>query len=489
MDSCFPPLATLSLKENSRNSSSADPTMTPDVNELANYTKIEILQDLDLYYIRQIAHKLKELDLEQKIELEIKMREGSAKLLAASRQQAQSLEAARALLTSNERMSAYMAESGGSSSRARVSLSELRMPLMWRGTDHFKNKGDYRRFAVFCLARIGTEIFDTTLVCPVDRSLTDVTFPDVMLFQNVPADFRFTLEVYSHLLAEDLSMASTPRKLQRTLHSSISRTVGKKLAASLRDELHGRLGPQFQLVASAQLSLAEVHDGVRTHDLQVHTLENRSQELPLFGHFCCRLAAQPDCVQRESVAGEVSLREGRGQPWSSVYATLQAELNLQETRVVGGDASNRYVHVTRLSEGQEVKWTLQLASVEEQQRWLRHLSAAVADHQRWERAAESVMNIPSPGTTRHAGFPLHTSRQGSLYEQTPLIENVAAEDAVSHHRPTVHEIFGLTPSTSLSSCASSSASSSPPATFRERSNSSSGLRATLRGHWPFKHDN
>jgi hypothetical protein len=38
------------------------------------------------------------------------MREGSAKLLAASRQQAQSLEAARALLTSNERMSAYMAE-------------------------------------------------------------------------------------------------------------------------------------------------------------------------------------------------------------------------------------------------------------------------------------------------------------------------------------------------------------------------------------------
>lgn len=56
------------------------------------------------------ASLFQELDLEQKIELEIKMREGSAKLLAASKQQAQSLEAARALLTSNERMSAYMAE-------------------------------------------------------------------------------------------------------------------------------------------------------------------------------------------------------------------------------------------------------------------------------------------------------------------------------------------------------------------------------------------
>lgn len=38
------------------------------------------------------------------------MREGSARLLAAARHRAQSLEAARALLTSNERMSAYMAE-------------------------------------------------------------------------------------------------------------------------------------------------------------------------------------------------------------------------------------------------------------------------------------------------------------------------------------------------------------------------------------------
>ena len=62
-----------------------------------------------------------------------------------------------------------------------MSLSDLRIPLMWRDTDHFKNKGDYRRFAVFCLARIGTEIYDSTLLVPVDRSLTDLTFPDVLI--------------------------------------------------------------------------------------------------------------------------------------------------------------------------------------------------------------------------------------------------------------------------------------------------------------------
>lgn len=140
------------------------------------------------------------------------MREGSAKLLAAcnntkalgctgnltSAQNTQILEAAKNLLTSNERMTAYMAElqrrkrdriepngklatSSKQKAMAKVSLSEIRMPLMWRDSDHFKNKGDHRRFAVFCLVRIGTDIFYTSLLCPVDRSLTDVSFNDSLL--------------------------------------------------------------------------------------------------------------------------------------------------------------------------------------------------------------------------------------------------------------------------------------------------------------------
>lgn len=51
-----------------------------------------------------------ELDLEQKIDVEIRMREGTTRLLAACRHQTQTLEAAKSLHTSNERMSAYMAE-------------------------------------------------------------------------------------------------------------------------------------------------------------------------------------------------------------------------------------------------------------------------------------------------------------------------------------------------------------------------------------------
>lgn len=35
-----------------------------------------------------------------------------------------------------------------------------------------------------------------------------------------------------------MSIASTHRKIKKTIHSSISRTVGKKLAANLKDELN-----------------------------------------------------------------------------------------------------------------------------------------------------------------------------------------------------------------------------------------------------------
>lgn len=59
-----------------------------------------------------------------------------------------------------------------------------------------------------------------------------------MYSNQIPADFSCQLEVYSHMLRDDLSIASTPRKIKKTIHSSISRTVGKKLAASLRDELN-----------------------------------------------------------------------------------------------------------------------------------------------------------------------------------------------------------------------------------------------------------
>ncbi|XP_051160755.1 rhotekin-like isoform X2 [Leptopilina boulardi] len=479
MDSCFPPLAALSLRDTKKSSSTIKHRLSSGDSPTSSVGghspgKIEILQDLDFYYIRQIAHNLKEYDLEQKIEVEIKMREGSTRLLAASRHRAQSLEAAKALLTSNERMSAYMAElqrrkSSLPVSTARVSFSDLRVPLMWRDSDHFKNRGDYRRFAVFCLARIGTEIHDTALLWPVDRVLTDISFPDVLVFNNVPADFQLTLEIYSHILQEDMSIASTPRRIKRTIHSSISKTVGKKLAASLRDELNsGKMGPQFELMASARLTLDDTDDNIHTHDLVINNLENKNHALPLFGHFCCRLAAQPDCVSKEICTGNINLN-GRNcwarlqgfeiQTWESRklaeedqspahVITVNRETSIQPSK------SSKELRIINTIDGAEKTTTIKLDSSEEAQKWLRQLNTHVKDHLRWKHAAESLQNVPCVDTARNSF--IGNKRQGSLYDETPLIES----DYTSS-RPTVQEIFGL---------------SSNSSTLRLRSHSTSGTR-------------
>ncbi|XP_071535371.1 rhotekin-like isoform X3 [Panulirus ornatus] len=415
--------------------------------------KIEILQDLDLYYIKQLAHNFKEYDLEQRIALEIKMREGTTKLLAACGAQGpranlpHTLEAAKNLLTSNERMTAYMAElqrrrdithpqDGSQPSLARVCLSDLRMPLIWKDSDHFKNKGDYRRFAVFVLLKIGTEIYDTVMVNPVDRSMTDICFDDIIVFNSIPSNFECNMEVYSHVLQNDLTMASTPRKLKRTLHSSISRTVGRKLAASLRDELsNGEMGPKFELVATAKLSLDNVSNNTATFDLAMENVENQAHQLPLFGHFCCRLAAQPDCATQERLTGYAYVPESEHQQswcrvfgwqvevWASkedVHLSPHHPLSLSIDRNTEITQNGVTVMVINASGFDRGHLTLTFDTQSEADSWFRCLQQHIADHRHWGPAAEEEMEILTPQPTRHNFILPRRGRFASLYEETPL---------------------------------------------------------------------
>uniref|UniRef100_A0A1B0DDI2 Uncharacterized protein n=1 Tax=Phlebotomus papatasi TaxID=29031 RepID=A0A1B0DDI2_PHLPP len=69
MESCFPPLAGLSLRSGSgtnsksqknRHSTGGTPKDNLGVDHKDYLPKLEVLQDLDLYYIRQIACSLKQ---------------------------------------------------------------------------------------------------------------------------------------------------------------------------------------------------------------------------------------------------------------------------------------------------------------------------------------------------------------------------------------------------------------------------------------------
>lgn len=82
-------------------------------------------------------------------------------------------------------------------------------------------------------------------------------------------------------------------------------------------------------MAKASLTLDDIHDSIHAHDMRLENLESRrSHQLPLFGHFCCRLAAQPDCVSRECCSGELTVlnveAEGKKPQWTAVWAQLQA---------------------------------------------------------------------------------------------------------------------------------------------------------------------
>ena len=169
-------------------------------------------------------------------------------------------------------------------SYAGVSLSDIRIPLMWKRKDHLKDVGDRRRFAVFCLARIGAQIYDSSLIFPVDRSQTDINLDDVFLFNKVSAHFEVTIEVYAKCLSMKNSSASnlvkdaenilgkTPQKLVQ----SISKAVGKKLlmhnfANILKEEDTKsktevpedilKVGPKFEMIASVTLKLEDASPG------------------------------------------------------------------------------------------------------------------------------------------------------------------------------------------------------------------------------------
>lgn len=454
-----------------------------------------LTHDLDLYYIRQIASHMKEYDLEQKIDVEIRIREGTTKLLAACQHPSQALEAAKTLHTSNERMNVYMTElqsrkrelsrpaaavtTSTSSSRtrksacpARLGLTDLRFPLMWKDTDHFKNRGDYRRFAVFCLAKVGTEVMDTSLITPVDRSATDITFPDALVFTSAQPDFKLKLEVYSCMLQDDLSIASTPRKLQKSLHSSISRTLGRKLSATLKDShgLKSDIGPKFDLVATVTLGLDEVHDSVKSHDLVLENLENPCHQLPLFDHFCCRLAAEPDCLSIEQTANVTlkhhnkiiqkasgSSKSSKSDPPTVLAALSGFNLAFWKKKEHRQDKNRNPLLSVSLGQGAtmaddhgEVVLTAMDDDEGEEKRiefrcsdssFISALSQRIVDASAWgPKVSRSQMVIHSPQPTNGSPNSRWAPRTGSLYEDIPLFE----EPQKSYSkRPTVHEVFSL----------------------------------------------
>ncbi|XP_033125406.1 rhotekin-2-like isoform X1 [Anneissia japonica] len=462
---------------------------------MSDYSSTQhIIEDLDLFYFRQLAISLQDYDIQQKIDLEIKMREGTAKLLAACKRETQSLEAAKSLLMSNARVMAYMSElqkrktaecmeraSGNSMSseeilipcKAKVAVSDLRIPIVWKEEDHIMNKGDHNRYAVFCLLKIGTEIYDTEMVTNVDRQSTDINFDDVIIFENISHEFAFHLEVYSYNLHNDLTIASTPQKIRRKLNSfsnSLGKSAGKKTQAAMMttsitvDDAVTQ-GPRFSLVAKAKLSLKDIYNGIKIHDLQVEQDVTCPHRLRIYGHFCCRLVAQPTCMMEEMVSGYLNFQEivGTKTQWTRKWCVLRegklkcwnkpedvgsvipvTSIRIQRDTVVSSTDQavrkrlNTFL-MTCKNGSFKVKYIIATESNRAFSKWIQAFEQHFLDTGCWKEACQSKMLVKSPKPKRIAPASPPT-RKASIYEDLSITtpdknENIDDVDGVFDDSP------------------------------------------------------
>ncbi|XP_053466846.1 rhotekin isoform X1 [Ictalurus furcatus] len=417
-------------------------------------------------------------DIQKKIDHEIRMREGACKLLAACSQRDQALEASKSLLTCNARIMAYMSElqrmkeaqvmqrvarrssdagpmDDRSPCKGKVAISDLRIPLMWKDTEYFKNKGELHRCAVFCLLQLGGEIFDTDMVM-VDRTLTDICFDNTIVFNEASPGFELRLELYSCCTEDDYSAGSTPRKLASKLSSSLGRSSGKKMRAALEPGACSPIsngsnaqlllpvppvpGPKYHVLAHTTLTLSHVQDSFRTHDLTITGNEECSYWLPLYGSACCRLAAQPHCMTQQMISGCLRVKLG-GDPqgWTNVYGVLKGtslfcyhrqedmEANVEplltisinkETRIRAAErdpqSKAQSICISNQYGGEDVTHTLVTDSREDTQRWMEAFWQQFFDMSQWKQCCDELMKIDLPSPRRPA---LVTAKQGSLYHE------------------------------------------------------------------------
>ncbi|CAI5650678.1 unnamed protein product [Oreochromis niloticus] len=441
--------------------------------------KLWILEDLNMMYIRQIALSLQDSDIQKKIDHEIRMRDGACKLLAACSQKDQALEAAKSLQTCSTRILAYMSElqrmkeaqvmqkvtrrssdAGPMDDRlpckGKVAISDLRIPLMWKDTEYFKNKGELHRCAVFCLLQLGEEIFDTDMVI-VDRTLTDICFDNTIVFSEASPGFELRVELYSCCSEDDYSAGSTPRKLASKLSSSLGRSAGKKLRAAMEPgpcspvsngggaplllPVPSVPGPKYHLLAHTTLSLSHVQDSFRTHDLIISGNEECSYWLPLYGSMCCRLAAQPHCMTQQMMSGCLKVKQCGGDPqsWTKVHAVLKGtslfcyyrqedvEANVEPAFTIGINKETRIrasekdplskvqnICISNHYGGEEVTHTVTTDGREETHRWMEAFWQHFYDMSQWKQCCDDLMKIELPSPRKPAPI---TPKQGSLYHE------------------------------------------------------------------------
>ncbi|EHH64827.1 hypothetical protein EGM_18145 [Macaca fascicularis] len=386
--------------------------------------------------------------IQEKIDLEIRMREGIWKLLSLSTQKDQVLHAVKNLMVCNARIMAYTSElqkleeqianqtgrcdvkfesKERTACKGKIAISDIRIPLMWKDTDHFSNKERSQCYAIFCLFKMGANVFDTDVV-NVDKTITDICFENVTIFNEAGPDFQIKVEVYS-CCTEESSITNTPRKLAKKLKTSISKATGKKISSVLQEEDHETclllspavFGVKYNLLAHTTLTLESAEDSFKTHNLSINGNEESSFWLPLYGNMCCRLVAQPACMAEDAFAGFLNQQQQMVKgliSWRRLYCVLRGgklycfyspeeiEAKVEpalvvpinkETRIraMDKDAKKR-IHsfsVINPVPGQAITQIFAVDNREDLQQWMEAFWQHFFDLSQWKHCCEELMKI------------------------------------------------------------------------------------------------
>lgn len=165
---------------------------------------------------------------------------------------------------------------------------------------------------------------------------------------------------------------------------------------------------------------------------------NVNNQLPLFGHFCCRLAVQPDAIETNYCSGDLSL-QSRGQTRGvDGYGRLRAfkielwdnmrayENHIQPRRCVEITRDTKLMHkgemdfiVCNMEEGSIEEYVFHTKSLTETSKWFSAIKKTIKEHLAWSHVSLApTMQLASPGNVKN--YFLRSSRQGSLYDQVPI---------------------------------------------------------------------
>ncbi|XP_068430748.1 rhotekin-like [Clinocottus analis] len=409
-------------------------------------------------------------ELLKRIEREVRMREGAGKLLAACSRREQALEASRSLLTCNARILALLSQLqqmrkaqvlqrvGRRPSEdvgpclGKISLSDLRIPLMWKDSEYFKNKGELQRCAVFCLLQCGTEIHDTDLVM-VDRTLTDICFEGATIFSEVGPGFQLRVELYSSCAVEDFSPGALGPRRGSCL-GDVGCSSGKKIRAAFESAAvcgsgggnagpasvsapsspHlSALGPKYNLLAHATLRIEHVQEGFKTHDLSLAATEDNPFWLPLYGNMCCRLVAQPLCMTQPVISGQLEVKLGDDlESWGNVFCVLRGQSLLcyqseeeesedkpslvipirKDTVCMPQSDPVQSLYIRTQQRGEDAVCTLTMDAPADTQRWSAAIRQHVYNMSQWTPCCDQLMKIETQSCRK-----VIPVKQGSLYHE------------------------------------------------------------------------